>query len=40
MVSKGKKRAAAPGNSLKKRSKKGYMDCWNVMDVVEGDSTS
>ena len=37
---KGKKRAAAPGNSQKKRRKKNYMDCWDVMDVIEGDSTN
>ena len=39
MVLKGKKRAAAPGNSQKKRRKKNYMDCWDVMDVIDGNST-
>ena len=38
MVLKGKKRAAAPGNSQKRMSKKNYMDCWDVMDVIEGNS--
>ena len=40
MVLKGKKWAAAPGNSQKKRSKKNYMDCWDVTDVIEGNSTN
>ena len=39
MVLKGKKRAAALVNSQKKRTNKDYMDCWDVMDVIEGDST-
>ena len=34
MVHKGKKRAAAPVNSQKKKSKKGYVDCWDVLDAV------
>ena len=38
MVLKGKKRAAAPGNSQKKRMKKKYVDCWVMMDVIKGDS--
>ena len=39
MVLKGEERAAAPGNSQEKRGKENYMDCWDVMDVIEGDST-
>ena len=35
---KGRKRAAAPVNSQKKRTKKGYMDCWDVMDVIDGSN--
>ena len=38
MVRKGKKRAAAPVNSQKKRMKKGYVDCWDVMDTINGSS--
>jgi len=39
MVRKGKKRAAAPVNSQKKRMKKGYLDCWDAMDVIDGSNT-
>ena len=34
MVHKGKKRAAAPVNSQKKKKKKG-IDCWDMMDIIE-----
>ena len=34
MVRKGKKRAAAPVNSQKKRRKKGYVDCWDVLESL------
>ena len=39
MVHKGRKRAAAPVNSQKKRKimKKGYMDCWDVLDAVNSE---
>ena len=38
MVHKGKKRAAAPVNSQKKKMKKGYVDvdCWDTLDAVGG----
>ena len=39
MVRKGKKRAAAPVNSQKKRMKKGYLDCWNAMNVIDGSNS-
>ena len=35
MGRKGRKRAAASVNSQKKRTKKGYMHCWDVMDVID-----
>ena len=38
MVHKGRKRAAAPVNSQKKKMKKGYVDCWDVLDAVDGES--
>ena len=38
MVLKGKKRAAAPVDSQKKKRKKGYMDCWDVMDVINNSN--
>ena len=38
MVHKGRKRAAAPVNSQKKRMKKGYVDCWDVLDAVDSES--
>ena len=38
MVHKGRKRAAAPANSQKKKMKKGYMDCWDFLDTVDGSS--
>ena len=38
MVRKGRKRAAAPLNSQKKRMKKGYVDCWDVLDAVDSES--
>ena len=34
MVHKGRKRAAAPDNSQKKKRKKGYVDCWDALDAV------
>ena len=34
MVHKGRKRAAAPVNSQKKKMKKGYVDCWDILDAV------
>ena len=34
MVHKGRKRAAAPTNSQKKKRKKGYVDCWDALDAV------
>ena len=37
MVHKGKKRAAAPVNSQKKKGKKN-VDCWDMMDVIEGSA--
>jgi hypothetical protein len=40
MVHKGRKRAAAPVNSQKKRLKKGYVDCWDVLDAVDSESVS
>ena len=36
MVHKGRKRAAAPVNSQKKKMKKGYVECWDVLDAVGG----
>jgi hypothetical protein len=39
MVRKGKRRTAAPVNSQKKRMKKGYLDCWDAMDVIDGSNT-
>ena len=38
MVHKGKKRATAPVSSQKKRMKKGYVDCWDVLDTVNSES--
>ena len=38
MVHKERKRAAAPDNSQKKRMKKGYVDCWDVLDAVDSES--
>jgi hypothetical protein len=34
MVRKGRKRAAAPVNSQKKKMKKSYVDCWDFLDTV------
>ena len=39
MVQKGKKRAAAPVNSQKKKKKKG-IDCWDMMDIIADGSNS
>ena len=38
MVHTGRKRAAAPVNSQKKKMKKGYVDCWDVLDDVDSES--
>jgi hypothetical protein len=35
MVRKGRKRAAAPVNSQKKKMKKGYVNCWDFLDIVD-----
>ena len=39
MVRMGKKWAAAPVISHKKRMKKGYLYCWDAMDVIDGSNT-
>ena len=35
MAHKGRKRAAAPVNSQKKKMKKSYVDCWDFLDVAD-----
>ena len=35
MVHKGRKRAAAPVNSQKKKMKKSYVDCWDFLDDAD-----
>ena len=39
MLRKGRKRAAAPVNSQKKKKKKG-IDCWEMMDIIEDNSSN